>query len=342
LSGGWGGGSGNEFSWFGPRRQEKGIPQRRRRPSRTPFNWVTDTPTRGLLQRRTGLDDHFMQLFTGFPLTPSKPGKLLVISETSTAREFVNHIATNLRNLGTALIADREMTSGELRGPISWAETLSVRSTSFGLDYAHVCTIQKRTYDSPENRVIAAALHRVAVSVPEAWQTEELAAADPAIATARDATKLLRSKPLSEVQVLPVAKLTAAKKRARNARKKQFYELALAVLDLPAREPGVALATEDDILVVCDDVTRSRHTLVWEIEKKLVSMGIEPNETVVVADGALQLGNVRFKAGPGGFVDLSGTRIAVAGIDPQNADILISHPDELSNAIVSTLRRRAI
>jgi hypothetical protein len=71
-------------------------------------------------------------------------------------------------------------------------------------------------------------------------------------------------------------------------------------------------------------------------------MGIEPNETVVVADGALQLGNVRFKAGPGGFVDLSGTRIAVAGIDPQNADILISHPDELSNAIVSTLRRRAI
>jgi hypothetical protein len=329
------------FSWFGPRRQNKGIPQRRQRKVRTPFNWTSDLPTRTLLQRRSGFNDNFVALFTGSPLPPSKPGKLLVVSQTDVARDFVDHVTANIRNLSTTLIADREITSGELRGPISWAETLSVRSTSFGLDYTHVCTIQKRTYDSPENRVIVAALNRIAESVPDLWRTQALAADDPAIATALDAAHLLKSKPLNQVKVQPVSKLTMAKKRARNTRKTGFYDLALAVLDLPPRESSSALAHADDILVLCDPVTLARHTLVLEIENKLVSMGLEPNAELVVTGDALQLGNTNFKAGVGGFVELSGTRIGVAGFETE-ADVLIAHPDDLSHAIVSTLRKRAL
>lgn len=330
------------FSWFGPTKYSAATPRKRERKVFTPFDWSSEKGTRFLLQKSNQQDDTFMLLFTGVPVPVSKPGKLLVVASTQQAANLVEHVSANMRNFSTTLVTSKEITAGELRGPVSWSETLSIRGTSFGLDYTHVCSTQQRSYDSPENRVVVSALHRVSTSVPSRWQKDEFAEKDPSIRTALLAAALLNTKPLNGVKVLPASKLTAAKKRARNSRRPSFYLPALEVLSLPLYQSGVSVTGPDDILVLCDEKTRALHNLVFEMDKKLTELGVSENSSLTAAENALTYGELRFAAGPDGYVSLGGTKISVAGHENPDDEIVISHPEEISSAIVSTLRKRTL
>ena len=55
-----------------------------------------------------------------------------------------------------------ERSGGELRGPILWAETMAARAASSGDPSCFVYTVAARAYDTPENRVLVAALKALA------------------------------------------------------------------------------------------------------------------------------------------------------------------------------------
>lgn len=66
-----------------------------------------------------------------------------------------------LRNLAVATNARADRLVGEVRGPIQWSETLAARSASAGDPQLYVCASVRRAYDTPENRVLVAALRAV-------------------------------------------------------------------------------------------------------------------------------------------------------------------------------------
>ena len=86
-------------------------------------------------------------------------GTVLATSEEATA--LLDALPRTLRALAIASTDRPERLHGELRGPVLWSETMSARSASAGDPGLFVCSTTSRAYDTEENRVLKAALHRI-------------------------------------------------------------------------------------------------------------------------------------------------------------------------------------
>lgn len=64
------------------------------------------------------------------------------------------------RQLGSVLEDRPERCVHSVRGPVMWSETITARANSFGDEDVFVCRSVRRSFDSPENRLLAWLLDR--------------------------------------------------------------------------------------------------------------------------------------------------------------------------------------
>ena len=149
-----------------------------------------------------------------------------------------------LRSLGAATTNRAERCHGEIRGPVQWSETMSTRGATAGASDLYVCTTTARAYDTPENRILVAALR----SIVEAERAIERASgtarpgpsgSDLARHARRNsslAVRYLDHRALSEVQRRkPTPKAVA---RVRAGKRARTFSPALAVLERDAESIG--------------------------------------------------------------------------------------------------------
>lgn len=75
---------------------------------------------------------------------------------------LLDELPRMVRSLAISSAVALETCHGEVRGPVQWAETMSVRSNSAGDENYFVCSSPQRAYDTAENRILVAALSAVA------------------------------------------------------------------------------------------------------------------------------------------------------------------------------------
>lgn len=164
-----------------------------------------------------------------------------------------------IRSLSIATTARPERCYGELRGPILWGETMAVRAASADDANHVVCAIAQRAYDTPENRLLAAALDSI-VRAAETVTRGNIGGTDTGLArqsrrVAGQAKRFLDHRSLSGVPRRRPAPREI--RRVRLGKRTRLYRPALAVLaraDNPI-EP-------DDVAAMVDPETAAEHALV--------------------------------------------------------------------------------
>jgi hypothetical protein len=216
-----------------------------------------------------------------------------------------------LRSLGIATTNRPERCHGEIRGPVQWSETTSARGATAGAYDLFVCSTTSRAYDTPENRMLVAALRSVvdAARVIERGAVTALhqpAATELARHARRNAALALRyldHRALSGVQHRkPTPKEIA---RVRASKRARTYLPALAVLD---RSDGPGWA---DVETIADTRTLADHTTLADVLDTLDRHG--HNVAVHVRRGALSGGPVTY-AHPEHPLRPSRSGVRIAGV----------------------------
>ena len=149
-----------------------------------------------------------------------------------------------LRSLGAATTNRPELCHGEIRGPVQWSETMSTRGATSGASDLYVCTTTARAYDTPENRILVAALRSIVDAeraIERASDTSQPGPSEPDLArharrNSSLAVRYLDHRALSGVQRRkPNPKAVA---RVRAGKRARTFLPALAVLERSAESLG--------------------------------------------------------------------------------------------------------
>jgi hypothetical protein len=214
-----------------------------------------------------------------------------------------------LRSLGIATTNRPERCHGEIR--VQWSETMSGRGATAGAYDLFVCSTTSRAYDTPENRMLVAALRSVvgAARVIErgALTTLHLPAATEVARHARRnaalALRYLDHRALSGVDTRkPTPKEIA---RVRASKRARTYLPALAVLDR-GDGPGPS-----DVEALSDARTLGEHSTLADVLDVLDRRGHAV--AVHVRRGALTAGPVTY-AHPDHPLRPSRSGIRIAGV----------------------------
>jgi hypothetical protein len=180
-----------------------------------------------------------------------------------------------LRSLGVATTNRPERCHGEIRGPVQWSETMSTRgATAAGAFDLYVCTATARAYDTPENRILVAALRSIVDA--EAAIERSSAASGPgpsgpdlarhARRNSSLAVRYLDHRALSGVQRRkPTPKALA---RVRAGKRARTFQPALAVLDRDVASIGPQIIDS-----VTDAHTRAEHAALADLLDALERRG---------------------------------------------------------------------
>ena len=184
-----------------------------------------------------------------------------VLATSDEAEALLAAMPTIVRSLAIATTDRPERCYGELRGPILWSETMSVRSASAGDPGLFVCATTTKAYDTDENRVLKAALeavHRAGrradlhADVKVEGDREDVARR--ARHNGQVAARLLDHQTLAQVPVTTPS--GRALRRTRAGSRRNTYRPALAVL----RRAGEPLGP-GHLAPLVDDRTRAQHDL---------------------------------------------------------------------------------
>lgn len=335
----------NDEEKHGPVKRSFGIPKRQKKKKKK-FEWVSNTGTSYLTSRIPALEDKTFYLFTGVPKESAQFLSTDVIAGTIVAKTFIELIEKNFRNLTTNMLEKEVRSMGELHGPIKWSETLSWRSTSFGAEHFYVSKAQIRSYNCPENRILVAALDKIAKSVPKKIKDtrEDL----EAVRVARKADLILNHRHLKDVPILSPDKLSFDKKRTRMAKKSDIYSSALDILRVRDFQQKENLPEANEILyLTCDDRTKAIHRLVAELNSCLENFETQPKELKIkTEENNLRLGEIEFRGGKKqGYVMWNNTILEIYGHtqntsieSTKNKIVSVNHPDDLHRFIEATLR----
>ena len=151
------------------------------------------------------------------------------------------------RSLSMSTVGRPERTSGELRGPILWAETIAARAASAGDPYAFVSTRADRAYDTPDNRLLVSAL-RALVAAGRTVDTGALRERDSELARLVYERSMLAHRWLEHRPFVGVSPRVDRRDRTRSraGRKHRQYQVAFDLLE----RHSVPLAPEDFALVI--------------------------------------------------------------------------------------------
>lgn len=205
-------------------------------------------------------------------LSPAAARLLAAALHTSSAEvdDLLQHLPLLIRSLSVSTTARAERCHGEIRGPVMWSETISARSATAGDEGLVVCAIPRRAYDTPENRVLAAALRSIvdAGRVIERGQLADAELSHHALRVAGQAKRYLDHRTLGSVATNRLAARELS--RARAGRKSRSYQRAFAVLD--RRET----IDSTDVAALADPRTAGQHALLADLADELTVRGLAP------------------------------------------------------------------
>lgn len=78
------------------------------------------------------------------------------------AQALLDEMGIRVATLQSTLVTTPQRCVGSVRGPILWAATVSARSSAAGSHEVVVCATTRRSFDTPENRLLVAVLDRLA------------------------------------------------------------------------------------------------------------------------------------------------------------------------------------
>ena len=253
---------------------------------------------------------------------PSRAARQLVSASIAGSDEAAALLAVMpalIRELSISTMAVPERVVGQIRGPVLWSETLSARSASAGDPSLFVCATVARAYDTPETRLLAAALSMIARGARDVERLRQPGRQEPPLfTTARRhgdaAQRFLDHRALTGVRRDRIARRPLA--RLQHDPRRRAYR---PVADMLARasEPLDPV----NVRVYCDARTVGLHDLLLATADHLARRGVRL-PPFLVADHALVAGPVRFRhpghpgVGSDAGVSVGTVRLDVAGSEP--------------------------
>jgi hypothetical protein len=205
------------------------------------------------------------------------------------AEDLLDAMPTLTRSLTIGTVGRPERSSGELRGPILWSETMAARAASSGDHNVFVFSIAARAYDTAENRVLVAAL-RALVEAARTVDTHDLRERDTELGRLVNHRAMLAHRWLEHRAFADVPHRVSRRdrQRTRAGTGRRKYGLALDVLERHA----VPL-TADELALVTDVPTRAQHRALGALIAELRRRGVDI-PTLTIHRGILQAGPLTY------------------------------------------------
>jgi len=204
---------------------------------------------------------------------------------------MLDRMGETLRSLSIATTSSPTRTTGEIRGPVLWSETIAARSASPGAGDVYICISPVKAYDTEENRVLVHALLRIRDAARTADPAAHPSGPEDLLRRARhNGTRAIRA--LEHRTLASVSRDRPdgrAMRRARSGSKARSYRSAVAVIER-AHEP----ITGEEVLEFCDDHTARQHKLLLVLVERLRELGHEDVRHVRVEDGTLRAGPLHY------------------------------------------------
>ena len=228
-----------------------------------------------------------------------------------------------IRDLSISTASSPERLAGELRGPILWSETLAARGASAGDPSVFVCSTVARAYDTPENQLLAAALHMVVRGGRDVERLHRRGREEPELFTtarhnADQALRFLDHRTLIGVRRDRIGRRALA--RLQHDPRRRSYRPVVEML-AKAAEPIDAVT----VRVFCDARTIALLDLLAASAEHLARRGVRL-PAFLVAERALVAGPLRFRhpdhpsAGGEGGVAVGSAWLTLPGQRPLAAD----------------------
>ncbi len=247
-----------------------------------------------------------------------------------------------IRNLSISTISVPERCMGEIRGPILWSETLAARGSSAGDTSVFVCATVSRAHDTPENRLLVAALETIVRGGRDVERFHAESEGQEAEATllvdarrhADLAQRFLDHRTLMDVQ--PGRSTRRQARRVRHDPRRRTYRPVAAMLERAAEPLDIAT-----VRLFCNEITTARHDLFVAAIDHLEARGVRV-PTLLVVDREIIGGPLRFHhPALGGRTDASRfglfvghTRLDVpGGLSPETGTVTVHNRSDLVAAI---------
>lgn len=202
------------------------------------------------------------------PISRQLAGALLATSEE--AETLLTSMPSILRGLSITTVQSAVRCQGEVRGPVLWSETMSARSGTAGSTDVYVCLTANRAYDTPQNRVLVAALEAIRKASNASDPVAKQAYNDDVLLRARvngtEARHYLEHRTMKGVNRKRIDGRTINKTRA--GTRNTNYEPALALLERAKHPVGL-----DHLLSFSDARTAWQHWVVMALATRLRARG---------------------------------------------------------------------
>lgn len=215
----------------------------------------------------------------------------ITLAASPEATALLDGMELRIRTLPTGVDTHPERCIYSVRGPILWSETITARANALGNEDVFVCSLTSRSFDTVENRILAAALDAIAragralrgptgAKVPPAEAERIRAVADEA-ASWRAHPRLADVRG-GRLNGRELARLRGGHRMARMAN-------VLAIRERVA-EPFVA----EDLIGLSDPWTRHYHAFVEHV-LDVLGRSIRLPGTFSVSDGGLWCSSVSWR-----------------------------------------------
>lgn len=208
-------------------------------------------------------------------LRPENARELLAVALASSeeADRLLDGLHIVLRSLSVSTTSMLMRCDGEIRGPVMWSATMAARSASPGAGGVFICASAAKAYDTDENRVLVAALHRV-MRASQAAEAPSVGVHCPNPDDLRRARlngdRARRA--LEHRSLQPVARMTPSGRmmqKARTGSKAPVFRTAVSLLQRVSTEVGAA-----DLAPFVDDRAFADHALAADVLDVLRSRGV--------------------------------------------------------------------
>lgn len=242
---------------------------------------------------RRPFDPHgAIEALAGVPQRTARQVIGAAIAASDEATRLLAAMPQLVRNLSISTVSVPERCIGEIRGPILWSETLAARASSAGDPGVFVCSTVSRGHDTPENRLLVAALEAIVRGGTDVdrFHAEDGNEEPTMLADARRhgdlAQRFLDHRTLIDVRSSRGSRRT--RRRVTHDPRRRSYRPVAAMLDRAAEPLDVAT-----IRLFCDETTTARHDLFVAALGVLESRGVRIPPLLVV-DREIVGGPVRF------------------------------------------------
>jgi hypothetical protein len=210
------------------------------------------------------------QALFGLPAAISRQLSGALLATSPEANALLAAMPKVLRGLSITTVQSAVRCQGEVRGPVLWSETMAARAGTAGATDVYVCLTAERAYDTPQNRVLVAALLAIRKAADAADPVARQAYNDEVLLRARingtEARHYLEHRTMKGVNRKRVDGRTIAK--TRSGSRNDNYEPALAVLERSKSPVGL-----NHLLSFSDPRTAWQHWVIMALAARLRARG---------------------------------------------------------------------